>query len=198
MFSQEKLSVQSLCISPCFQWVSPLKTRSCRTQNKNFSSLNLKLFLFLNTAIGCLPIPGTLRWNILAHYFSHNPALNRVGFPKEGLNLTEDNTMKKNRESKGCRQNFTAHTADWQFLFLHVSFPAFLKRGSVLERASGWKADHNKNFLFHPHEIRKEWALVLCLQVRWRKQDFPLLLPEQDPKEMFLIIGNYYIRPDQH
>lgn len=70
MFSREKLSVQSLCISLCFQWwVSPLKTR-CRTQNKNFSFLNLKLFLFFNTATGCLPIPGTLRWNTPAR-FSH-------------------------------------------------------------------------------------------------------------------------------
>lgn len=71
MFSREKLSVQSLCISLCFQWwVSPLKTR-CRTQNKNFSFLNLKLFLFFNTVTGCLPIPDTLRWNTLARYFSH-------------------------------------------------------------------------------------------------------------------------------
>lgn len=124
MFSQEKLNVQSLCISPCFQWpVSPLKTRSCCTQNKNFSFLNLKLFLFFSTAIGCLPIPGTLRWNILAHYFSHNPAWNRVGFSKEGLNLRKTQ-WKRTGNAQAADKTLqltllTDNSYSFPFLFLH-------------------------------------------------------------------------------
>lgn len=183
MFSQEKLSVQSLCISLCFQWpISPLKTRSSARKTKT-PSLIYNCSSFFNRAVRFLSIPWQTQVKYSIHTIFHTSQHEKENlFSKASgrLNLRNKNMAEKEQtELRGCRQRFTAHIGGWQFLFLQISFSAFLKRGLVLERDEDWKAYHNKNFLFYRHQIRKEWTLVLCLHVRWRKQDFPLLLPQQ-------------------